>query len=134
MRKVPDKIHLGRKFLRSRGLLLDAKRHIASTQVDGRRMEGHPSCRKRAPEEPTNEEVYALIEYSYVEKAILQMGLSEFSKKEAKLEDLRDLIWERRAICIVLGRTRGIQNKINLLPCVKPICEPIRRLSPKEEE
>lgn len=76
--------------------------------MDRRRVEGPLSCRKGFSETQTNEEFYAFIEDADGDNAILEIDLSEFSKKEDKLEALSDRLWELRDIFKVLGRILGI--------------------------
>ena len=47
---------------------------------------------------------------------------------------LRDLLWDRRAIVKGLGCIKGVKHEIQVKEKVKPICEKLRRRSPKEQD
>lgn len=133
MTHLPDKMLIGQNFWRNLGLRLDLERNSASVKRDGVRVEGPVGSRKQLNDEE-EESVRATIEDADVDQALKDMDLRAFSENPSKRNRLRKLLWKRRAIFKGLGKIVGIQHKIALKPDVRPVCEPLRRRSPREEE
>ncbi len=59
---------------------------------------------------------------------------SEFSQDPIMQKRLSDLLWAKRGIFKGMGRIAGIKHRIKLKDDARPVCCPIRRRAPKEEE
>lgn len=97
-------------------------------------MEGPLCCREHQNENEPGESVRAIIEDADVDLVLRNVDFQAFSTNPSKRNLLRKLLWKRRAIFKGLGRIAGVQHKIALKPDAKPVCDPVRRRSPKEEE
>ena len=135
MSTLPDRILIGRRFWRENGLILDLERESASIVVKGTRVHSALCSRNREVENVEFEEsVCAVIEYADVDDTITNMDLRTFSTDLAKRQQLRQILLDRREIFKGLGKSKGTAHVIALQPDVKPVCEPLRRRSSKEEE
>ena len=64
----------------------------------------------------------------------LEADYSEFSADPRMRKRLHDLLWSRREIFKGLGRINGVKHEIILKDNTKPICQPLRKRSPKEQD
>lgn len=81
-----------------------------------------------------SERVSRVIEGSDVDDYLQnEVDYSAFSSNERLQQRLRELLWNKREIFKGLGKIKGVRHKIELKEGVKPICQPLRRRSPKEE-
>ena len=132
---LPDKILIGRRFWREMRLILGLEKDSASITVDGTRVQGALCSRLRDTENRSlNESMGAVIEDADVDDTIKQMNFQALSPDLAKRAGLCQILWDRRDIFKGLGRIKGTVHVIALHPEAKPVCEPLRRRSPKEEE
>lgn len=76
----------------------------------------------------------AIIEDKDVVDAVRSMNLTGFSEEQTTPETLRELLWDHPEIFKRLRKTKDVQHVIALKTVVKPVCEPMRRRLPKEEE
>lgn len=134
MSKLPDKLLIGRKFWRGHGLILDLEADRASICKAKHRCQGPLGWRSDGQSDELQEAVRAVIEDADVDHSLQHMDFREFSPHPAKQNRLRKLLWKRRDIFKGLGKIKGVNHIIALKPGAMPVCEPIRRRSPKEEE
>lgn len=99
--------------------------------MQGRRTRGPV---RREDGNGTQLELAAAIRDVYIDIAITDMDLTNFHPDEQIQERLRAVLWRRRAVFKGLGRIKGVKHEIKLVPDAQPVCFPIRRRSPKEEE
>ncbi len=112
---------------------MDLELNVGSIWSCGRRITGLVSRSKALKE--AGEDVRQVIEDEEVDDFIqTKLDLSEFSEDPALRDRLRNLLWDRRAIFKGMGCIRDIEHRINLKEDGKPVCHPVRRRSPKEEE
>ncbi len=134
MNKLPDRMLIGTKFWRRYSLILDLEANTGSVRVHGDRVKG--SLRRGlGGDERKLEDVHNVIEGDEVDHELRnERDHSAFSKDIKMQKKLRDLLWSRRAIFKGLGKIVGVKHKIQLKPDAAPVCCPVRRRSPREEE
>ena len=69
-----------------------------------------------------------------VDDAIREMDLSHFHQESSMQGKLREILWTRRELFKGLGHINGVNHAIELVEGAKPVCSPVRRRSPKEDE
>lgn len=134
MSMLPEKMLIRRRFWRANGLQLNLGKNSGSIRHKNGRVQGPIGSRGREDSEILPESVRAVIEDADVDQVLKTMDFRAFSTSPSKRNQLRNLLWKRRYILKGLGKIVGVQHKIALKADVKPVCEPLRRRSPKEEE
>lgn len=96
-------------------------------RFSGRIGKGEPSAER--------ESVCRVLEGADVDQHLqIEADYSEFSDDPRMRKRLRDLLWNKREIFKGLGRVRGVKHEIILKEGAKPICQPLRRRSPGEQD
>lgn len=132
LHKMPDKILIGRKFWRRNKLHLDLAANCGVIEIDGTRFGGIIGKRK-PPDAP--EAVRKVLEGADVDRHLkLEADYSEFSTDPVMQKRLHDLLWSRREVFKGLGRIKGVKHEIVLKEDAKPLSQPLRKRSPKEQD
>ncbi len=132
MSTLPDTVLIGRDFWRKHALVMNLESNLGSVVVDGRRISGPVA---QEVHEVVEEDVRKVIEDHEVDDYLLnKIDYSEFSKDPARRNGLRDLLREKREIFKGMGCIAGVKHRIQLKEEAVPVCCPVRRRSPKEEE
>ena len=130
--RLPDKLLIDRKFWRRNALCLDLAANRGVIRVGGARYEG--LIEKGTPSEAT-ETICRVLKGADVDQHLKhESDYSEFSSDLGMQQKLKDLLWENRDIFKGLGRIKGVKHEIILKENARPICQPLRKRSPKEQD
>ena len=132
LRTLPDKILIRRQFWGRNRLYLDLAANCGVIEIDGKRISGRIG-KGLPPDMP--EAVGKVLEGESVDHHLkLEADYSEFSPEPSMRKRLHELLWSRRQIFKGLGRITGVKHEIALKESAKPIGQPLRRRSPKEQD
>lgn len=132
LNNLPDKFLIGRRFWRQQGLRLDLESNQGSIKAEEDRRSGVIG---RGVSTPTPEQVNRVVEDRDIDEYLMkEIEYSEFSADTGMQQKLRALLWEKRGIFKGFGKIAGVQHKIALKEDAKPVFQPLRRRSPKEED
>ena len=132
MSNLPDKLLLGRKFWRRHSLILDLDANEGSVKVREQRHHGPIGCGGiRRVTEAVNK-VIEDVDIDHVLKH--DIDYAAFSEESGKQHKLGKLLWKHQDIFKGLGKITGVKHQIELEKGAKPVCAPLRRRSPREEE
>ena len=132
LRQLPDKLLIGRRFWRKNRLRLDLAANFGSIEVHRATFSGRIG---KIYLSDTPEAVCRVMEGANVDQYLkVEADYSEFSSDPHMRGKLHELLWSRREIFKGLGRIKGVNHEIVLKENAKPICQPLRRRSPKEQD
>ena len=128
---LPSTVLIGSQFWRKHGLHLDLAADLAEIWVQGRRIKGKV---RRQESGGALVELAAAVRDAEVDEAIVGMDFSTFHPRKQMQERLQALLWRQRAVFKGLGCIKGVKHEIKLEPAARPVCCPVWRRLPKEEE
>lgn len=129
---LPDKVLIGRGFWRKHSFGTDLSTNTGYTTGAGTKYCGSVG---KSRMQPKVESVRKVLEKEDVDFHLKNgVDYTSFSSDLTMQQRLKDLLWDRRATFKGLGCIKGVKHEIQLKENVKPICEKLRRRSPKEQE
>lgn len=132
METLPSNILFGVVFWKTYNLSLDLSRQTATIQLDGRMYSGPVWLSNGAIS--ARSVVADVEEEDSIEESLCSMAFDEFSVQTHDREALRTLLLSFRDIFKGFGRANGVEHRILLKPDAVPVCCPVRRRSPAQED
>lgn len=130
--RLPEKLLIDRKFWRRNALCLDLSTNRGAIRVGGARHEGligkSISCK-------ATETICRALEGADLDQHLkCEADYSKFSSNLGMQQRLKDLLWTKRDIFKGVGRINGVKHEIILKEGARPIRQPLRKRSPKEQD